>query len=213
VGDIIRKKTFKKKAVVGAAHLVIRQLGRLTLARETLGELPESRVVLEEVAVVVHVSVRRGRVSLEVGRIRVPGRGVHDVLVHREVVAPAVPEAVPQLATVRPLRGLGQLRRGQRKAGAAPLLRGRRERVGRGRGLVRVRRGRGRAALRGVCAWAWVPTAAAAVPVRVVGAAVWVMVMMAVVVVVTALATVRPVTAMRIGWRTISAPTAMSTWV
>jgi len=134
VGDIVRKKKkhryiIKKKGGAGCAHLVIRQLGRLTLARETLGELLASRVVLEEVAVVVHVSVRRGRVPLEIGRIRVPGRGVHDVLVHREVVAPPVPEPVPQLATVRPPRRLGLLRRGQRKARVAPLLRGRRERV------------------------------------------------------------------------------------
>ena len=79
-----------------------------------------------------------------------------------------------------------------------------------------MRRRRGRAALWGVCAWTWVtPTAAAAVPVRVVVAVVLVMGMVAVVVVVVvaAVATVCPVTAMRVGWRTISAPTAMSTRV
>jgi len=110
-------------------ELVIRQQRRLTLARETLGELLATRIVLDKVAVVVHVSVRRGRVPLKLGRIRAPVRRVHDVLVHREVIAPSVPEPVSQLATVCPPRRLGLLLRGQRKTRIAPFLWGRRERV------------------------------------------------------------------------------------
>jgi hypothetical protein len=122
-----KKLRYKKKG--GAAHLVIRQQRRLTLARETLGELLESRIVLDKVAIVVHVSVRRSRVSLKFGRIGAPVRRVHDVLVHREVVAPSVPEPVPQLATVCSPRRLGLLLRGQRKTRIAPFLWGCRERV------------------------------------------------------------------------------------
>jgi hypothetical protein len=69
-------------------------------------------------------------------------------------------------------------------------------------------RRRGRAALRGVCTRTWVtPTAAAAVAVGIVV----VLLVMAIVEVVTAVATVCPVTAMCVGWRTISTPTVTST--
>lgn len=129
VGRYCQKTTHRDIRGVRLAHLLIRQQRRLTLARETLGELLASRVVLEKVEVMVHVPVRRGGVALEVGRVRVPGRRVHDVLVHREVVAPPVPVSVPQLATVRPPRRLGLLQRGQRKARIPPFLWGSRERV------------------------------------------------------------------------------------
>ena len=111
-------------------------------------------------------------------------RRVHDVLVHREVVPAPVPEPVPPRVAVRAPGRLRLLRRGQREARVAPLLRRRRERIRRGRRAVRVRRGRGRAALRGAC----VDAAAAAAAVA-----------------VLLVPTGCPVPAAQVGWRAIPA--------
>ncbi len=140
-GGGCQKKPIKKRwGLIGMhAHLVIRQQRRLPLPRQTLGQLPARRIVLEKVAVVIEVPVRGRGVSLELGRIRAPVRRVHDVLVHREVVPAPVPVPEPHRAAIRAPCRLRHLRRRQREARVAPLLWGRRERVGRGRGAVRVR--------------------------------------------------------------------------
>jgi hypothetical protein len=188
--------------------LVIGQQRRLTLPRQTLRQLPQRGVILDEMAEVVLVALRRGGVPLEIGRIRAPARRVHDVLVHREVIPAAVPEPVPRRATVRAPRGLRLLRRREREARVAPLLGWRRERVRRGR-RVRVRRGSGRAALRCEGSWGWVSAAGVVIAVVVMSVGVVVVVMVA-----AAVATVCPMpVAAAIGRRVISAVTTTTTRV
>jgi hypothetical protein len=145
-GDVVSKKKLRLQVQRNWAldYLVIGQQRWLTLPRQTFGQFPPRGVILGEIAIVVHVSIRRRGIVLEFRRVRASVWRIYDVLVHRQVVPPSIPGPPSYRATVGAPRRLGHLRWGQREARIAPLWWWCRERVLREHGAHRVRRGRGR---------------------------------------------------------------------